>query len=92
MSHHGSPDYMRRLIEEATGERPGPTGQFPRGKLQADDDGEIKIGIAADPKKGVVIIDFGAPVTWIGFTADQAIDIAEMLHAKAREARGISEM
>jgi hypothetical protein len=67
----------------------GATGQFPRGKLAEEDEGEIKIAIAADPKSQTIIIDFGKPTAWIGFTAEQAIEIAETLQAKAWELRGI---
>jgi len=90
MAHHGDESQIRRLQENLVREMGlGPTGKFPNGKLNDDDEGEITVAIAADKAKGVVVIDFGKPTAWIGFTPDQAVDIAEMLHAKARECRGI---
>lgn len=80
MSHHSQQppnDELRRMFGL------GPTGQFPEGKLSEHDEGEIKIAVGHD--KGKVIIDFGAKVTWLGFTPDQAEDIADALlkHANA---------
>jgi hypothetical protein len=72
MSNHGKPEL-------------GPTGNFPRGKMSDDDDGEIRIGIAADKGKGVVIIDFGIPVVWVGFPREQAIELADKIRDKAAE-------
>lgn len=67
----------------------GATGQYLHGKLCEQDEGEIKIAIAADPAKGVVLIDFGKPIASIGFTPKQANDIANMLIEKAFACRGI---
>lgn len=60
---------------------PGPTGQFPLGKLTAHDEGELAIAIGA--KDGNVILDFGKPTVWIGFTPTQARLIAQSLNEKA---------
>jgi hypothetical protein len=59
----------------------GATGNFPDGKLTEHDEGEIKIGITT--KDGKVVIDFGKPVHWIGFTKEQAVRIATSLLSKA---------
>jgi hypothetical protein len=67
----------------------GATGRFPEGKLNADDEGEIAVGIAADRKNRKVVVDFGKPVAWIGFSPEQATELGEMLIAKGMEARGI---
>ncbi len=97
MSHHSeSPvgSETRRIFEELTGKPwsngAGPTGKYPRGKLSEDDSGEIAIAIAADPKTGTILIDFGKPTAWIGFTPRQAVELAEDLNRKAWELRGIS--
>lgn len=63
----------------------GPTGRSPRGKLNADDKGELRIGVAAD--RGNVVIDFGTRVSWVGMPPEQAEQLAETLRTKAREAR-----
>ena len=52
----------------------GATGKFPQGHLNEDDEGELKIGIGVS--EGKVVINFGTPVVWIGFDADQAVELA----------------
>ena len=63
----------------------GATGRFPEGKLTGTDEGEIKIAIGTS--KGKVVIDFGNPTSWIGFTAEQAEQIAQILLEKSRVAK-----
>jgi hypothetical protein len=100
MSHHISnlpggfseTDQLARLRAEMqrfkTEKELGATGRFPRGKLCNEDDGEIKIDVTCDMKTATVLINFGKPVEFIGFTADQAIDLAELLQRRADEVRG----
>jgi hypothetical protein len=90
MAHHGSeiPESMRRLLAGLP--QAGATGRYPHGQLNRDDQGEIQIAVAADAAKGVVILDFGKPTTWVGFTAEEASSLADMLHQKALLLRGIS--
>jgi hypothetical protein len=88
MAHHGTDStFLRRLyvgIPETGG-----TGEYPRGKLTDEDEGQIKIAVAADPKTQTVLMDFGKPTAWIGFTAEEAVELAEILALKAWESRGI---
>lgn len=76
---------------EATRETPdaspelGPTGEFPEGKLNPDDQGEIAIRIAADAAKNVVVIDFGRPVQWVAMPPRKAAELSQLLMAKAAE-------
>lgn len=65
----------------------GATGKFPMGKLVEHDEGEIKIGIKGYNDK--VIIDFGKPTHWIGFSPEQAKQVAESLvrHAENIESQ-----
>lgn len=65
------------------------TGQFPRGKLNPDDEGELVFQVGHD-LKGNVIIDFGKPVTWFAFPHDMAVALAELLIDHAEEARDAS--
>lgn len=62
---------------------PGPTGQFPHGKLNDQDEGALSYRIAADIEAGVVRLDFGQPVAWIGFapTDARALAFALLRHA-----------
>lgn len=63
----------------------GPTGKFPKGKLNKDDEGELGMRIGTDEKNGKVIIDFGSPVHWIGLDADDALKMAELLTNSANK-------
>lgn len=61
----------------------GPTGKFPEASLGFGDDGEIGIGVASDTDSGLVVVAFGAPVSWLAFDAAKARELAEalLLHA-----------
>lgn len=67
--------------------RPSGTGEFPRGKLDDSDEGALKIGIAYDKHNGIVRVDFGKPVAWLGLPPSEAINIARSLlhHAGAKK-------
>jgi hypothetical protein len=58
-------------------EEPGPTGKFPDGKLNDDDEGELNIAVHAD--NGMVRVDFGTKLEWISMTPDDAADLARIL-------------
>ncbi|MBY0562465.1 hypothetical protein [Hyphomicrobium sp.] len=45
--------------------------QYPRGKLNADDEGALAFRIGVSDK--TIIIDFGKPVTWIGLDKATAL-------------------
>jgi hypothetical protein len=57
----------------------GASGQFPRGQLNADDEGELTLGVAFDEKNGIVVINFGKPVAWMGLEPAQAIEMAKTI-------------
>lgn len=84
MSHHssiqGSSELLRRLQSGVDEHKLGATGRFPDGKLNEHDEGEIAIGIAHDAQTGKIVMNFGQPTAWIGFTKDQARDIARVLN------------
>ncbi len=63
----------------------GPTKDFPRGKISADDEGGLNIGVGADKAKGVVVIQFGGPVAWLAMDAETASRIAGAILAKVKE-------
>jgi hypothetical protein len=66
----------------------GPTGEFPQGKLNHFDEGELEFGIANDGKK--VIINFNSPVFWFAVQPAMALQMAEALtrHAMAVKNKG----
>jgi hypothetical protein len=63
----------------------GATGRFPEGKLNDDDEGELRLGVAYDKLDGIVRIEFGKPVAWVGLPPSQAIEFARVIlkHAGA---------
>ncbi len=65
----------------------GATGDFPQGQLNDDDQGGINIGVAFDTLDGIVRIEFGKPVAWLGLPPPEAIEFAKLLlrHAGAKK-------
>jgi hypothetical protein len=61
---------------------PGPTGDFPQGKLNESDEGGLNILVTT--QKGNVIVAFGKPVAWIGLPPKDAIELANMIIRKAK--------
>ncbi len=69
---------------------PGPTGRYPLGgsRLGEQDDGELRYHVGLDPALGIVRINFGTPVSWIGLDRDHVLALAEALF-KAAGARKV---
>jgi hypothetical protein len=82
MAHHSTTPLDPSLIRDLM---LGATNQFPQGKLNEHDEGEIRLAIGQ--KNGKVVIDFGKPVAWLGFDPEQAEQIASSLLEHAREIR-----
>ncbi len=61
----------------------GATGEFPDGKLNKDDEGELRMAVGVSD--GNVILDFGKPVHWLGLPKEHAIKLAKLLLEKAEE-------
>lgn len=59
----------------------GKTGEYPQGKLNKDDEGEIKLAVYEE--KGKIVINFGTPVVWLAFDKEQAIALADVLMERA---------
>jgi len=96
MSHHGTNpfegnDTLRKLFQDLT-ECGDPLknlqrklqGEFPNGRLNANDEGALAVMIGHE--KGKVVMQFPSPAAWIGFTPEQAMDIAQSLISHARKA------
>lgn len=63
-------------------ERIGATGDFPNGKLNDDDEGELTMGVGVSD--GRIIVQFGKPIRWMGFNVKGAEDlIASLIQAIA---------
>ena len=86
MSHHGSEwpfgkdSPHRQALHEAM---KSTFGEFPDGKLNKDDAGALSLAITEEG--GKVVMAFPKPVAWIGFTGDQAMEIAQTLIKHARK-------
>lgn len=63
----------------------GPTGEFPNGKLADEDLGELRLGIRAFPDKGIVAMDFGKSISWLGMRKHEAIALGEGLIREAKK-------
>lgn len=61
----------------------GPTGDFPQGKLKDDDEGGLMVGIAADPAKNMLFINFATKVAWVGLPPKDARAFAAAIVAAA---------
>lgn len=69
--------------------QPGPTGEYPAGKLRPDDEGGINVVARIDRARGVIFLDFTKPLRWLALppqdarrVAGQLIAMAEQLEAK----------
>lgn len=82
MSHHGSEIPADWGSKESKKETVlGATGEYPDGKINALDMGEINVGIIV--LDGKLIMDFGAnPVHWVGLTKKEAIELVKLLNNK----------
>jgi hypothetical protein len=65
----------------------GATGEFPHGKLNDSDEGALRIGVAYDNVDGVVRVELGKPVAWLGLPPLQAAQLGSLLlrHAQKRD-------
>ena len=80
MSHHGNKPPVERDLSKMMKQL---YGEYPNGRLNADDQGAIPVAIGHD--LGAVTMQFPRNLNWIGFTPEQAIDIAQGLVEHARQ-------
>lgn len=92
--HHGGPvdddaanvgrqnELMKRFIEQAEGRA---KRTYSEGRVGAKDEGDLAMAIAADPEHGIVVIEFGKPITWLGLGPRDAVALAKSLVEKARQ-------
>ena len=69
--------------------KPGPTGQYPEGRINMHDEGEIAISVAVDIQAQRVVVDFGKSIKWLAFNPDQARDMGRLLIDKADHAQRV---
>ena len=63
----------------------GATGKHPDFPLDEFDGGELVMGVKYDSIYGLVLLNFGEPISIIGMTPDQALSFAEILIKAAKE-------
>lgn len=74
------PDPKTLLDFKPWNKRPvGALGTFSQGKINDDDEGDIRMAVAYDPIDGIVRVEFGKPVAWLGLPPDQARGLATLL-------------
>jgi hypothetical protein len=56
---------------------------YPRGKLNASDEGALAIAVYEKDK--TVVIDFGKDIKWIGMDKDTALNLAQTIIDKANK-------
>lgn len=59
--------------------------QFPHGRLSKDDEGLLKIAVAADKAKGVVVVQFEKACGWFAMEKEYALALAKSIETKANE-------
>ena len=59
----------------------GGTGDFPRGKFNADDEGGLQIAVYEKDK--TVIVNFGKAIEWIGLDKATALALGNSIIEKA---------
>ena len=75
----------QKLINSLLANPLGATGNFPDGKLNENDQGELALSIGIDREKNVIIMNFGTQVAWIGIPKQQAIEMGEGMIKRANE-------
>lgn len=61
----------------------GATGEYPKGQISKDDQGELKMAMSVNEEHKRIMIDFGKEVSWLGLEADEARIFAQALLANA---------
>ena len=89
MSHHSNqPNPETQAAFEAMKEQQRRLqGEFPEGRLNLMDQGSVAVMVGHE--NGKVVMQFPHPTAWIGFTPQQALDIATALIQHARQCSGI---
>lgn len=63
----------------------GATKKFPDGKINANDEGELRIAITIE--NGVIMVYFGKSISWLGFDTETARKFGETLIKRSEEIR-----
>ena len=95
MSHSSEPqegrtpaDFLSEFRRQFGFSRKSGTREWPEGRIDPTDDGKFQMGVRVI--KGRVVIAFDRPMDWVGMTAAEASDLADVLRTRSLEARGIT--
>lgn len=85
LQHTGQLVGALKTLEMVISSQPGPTGEFPDGQLNEDDEGELQFRM--HHSQGNVILEFGKPVAWLALPFDEIPELIRLLanHAEAAE-------
>jgi hypothetical protein len=61
----------------------GATGEFPAGRYNSADEGELAVAVISDAEKNRVLLEFGKEIAWIAMTPEQADGFGNLLRQKA---------
>jgi hypothetical protein len=81
MSHHGSDGEHQRAMSDAMKKL---MGEYPDGRMNPDDAGAVAMTVGVEDSR--VVMHFPKAVAWIGFTGDEAMELAQTLMKHARRA------
>ncbi len=81
MSHHSPNDDTTRALRS---EMQKLMGEYPEGRLNDDDAGAVAMAVGVESER--VILRFAKPVAWVGFSGDEAMELAQVLIKHARAA------
>lgn len=83
LSHHGDKSELMRRFEEQLARRA--KRKWSAGRMGGDDDGDLAYAITTDRLRGVVVIDFGKPVEWIGLGVTEIRELIDGLSERLCE-------
>jgi hypothetical protein len=52
---------------------------YPKGRINADDEGQVSVGIALDPSSNRIIINYFKPIKWVGLDKDAALQMIQTI-------------
>ena len=63
----------------------GPSGDFPLGRYSDEDQGGLNAEVRYDQNKDRIVVDFGASITWLAMSREEALLFAQVLIQKCKD-------
>lgn len=93
-SHHGDHRseqelhaLRKRFLEQVAGNA---KREWSAGRMGGDDEGDLTYAMTTDAKRGVIVINYGKPVVWIGLGIVEAEQLRDQLTERLMELRGVT--